>query len=99
MSAVAFTREKAGPHFESVGTMKLYINDKVVAEGPFRTQAGKFGLGGGLRIGYNSLDPVSREYTKPGVFKGGTIMFVGMTVEKTEYQDLQQEAQRALMTD
>jgi arylsulfatase len=96
---VEFTREKAGPHFESVGTMKLFINDKVVAEGPFRTQTGKFGLGGGLRIGYNSLDPVSREYTKPGVFKGGTIMFVGMTVEKTEYQDLQQEAQRALMTD
>jgi arylsulfatase A-like enzyme len=94
-----FTREKAGQYYESMGTMKLYINDKVVAEEPFRTQAGKFGLGGGLRIGYNSLDPVSVEYTSPGDFKGGTILFVGFTVEKTDYQDLQQEAQRVFMRD
>jgi hypothetical protein len=44
---VEFTREKAGQYHESIGTVKVYINDKVVAEGPMRTQAGKFGLGGG----------------------------------------------------
>lgn len=94
---VEFTREKAGPYHESVGTAKLYINDKVVAEGPMRTQAGKFGLGGGMRIGYNSADPVSGENTKQGTLKGAIIQFVGFTVEKTEYRDLEQEAKRAMM--
>lgn len=96
---VEFIREKAGEYHESIGTMKLYINDKVVAEGPFRTQAGKFGLGGGLKVGRNSADPVSQEYTKQGFFKGGEIIFVGFTVEKTDYQDLEQEAQRAFLRD
>ena len=31
-----FNREKAGEHGESLGTTKLYVNDKVVAEGPMR---------------------------------------------------------------
>jgi arylsulfatase len=96
---IEFTREKAGQYHESLGTAKLYINDKVVAESPIKTQAGKFGLGGGLRIGYNSPDPVSKLYTKPGEFRGGTILFVGMTVEKTDYNDLQEEAQRVFLRD
>ncbi|MGY4425124.1 hypothetical protein ACVWY2_007573 [Bradyrhizobium sp. JR6.1] len=29
-----FTRAGAGPNKEALGTMKLYVNDKVVAEGP-----------------------------------------------------------------
>jgi len=29
-----FTREKAGKYGESIGKAKLYVNDKVVAEGP-----------------------------------------------------------------
>jgi arylsulfatase len=93
-----FIREKAGPNYESVGTMKLYVNDKVVAEGPMRTQAGKFTLAGdGLCIGYDSGDAVSQEYKTPGDFKGGTIFGVGITVEKTQYLDLEQEAKRALL--
>ncbi len=94
-----FIRAKAGQYNESIGTAKLYINDKAVAEKPIRTQAGKFGLGGGLRIGRNSADPVSREYIKQGAFKGGTILFVGFTAEKTDYQDLNQEAQRVFLRD
>jgi len=62
-----------------------------------RTQPGKFGLGGGLRIGSNSADTVSQEYTSPGSFKGGKILFVGITVEKTQYLDLEQEARRVMM--
>jgi arylsulfatase len=96
---VEFIREKAGEYFESIGTAKLYINDNLVAEGPIRTQAGKFGLGGGLRIGYNSPDPVSKEYTMQGMFKGGKISFVGFTVEKTDYSDLALEAQRVFLRD
>ena len=39
---VEFIREKAGEYESHAGTAKLYINDKVVAEGPMRTQTGKF---------------------------------------------------------
>jgi arylsulfatase len=95
---VEFTREKAGEHHESLGSVKLYVNDKVVAQGAMRTQAGKFTLGGdGLCVGYDSADAVSREYQAPGTFKGGTIQGVAVTVEKAEYADLEQEAQRVLM--
>ncbi len=94
-----FIREKAGEHQESIGRTKLYVNDKVVAEGPMRTQIGKFGLGGGQRVGYLSGDPVSSLYTKPGKFKGGTILGVGITTEKTQYLDLEKEAQGAFARD
>jgi len=94
---VEFIREKTGEHGESVGTAKLYIDDQLVAQGPMRTQPGKFGLGGGLRIGSNSADAVSEQYKSPGGFKGGKILFVGVTVEKAQYMDLEQEARRVMM--
>jgi arylsulfatase len=95
-----FTRTGAGPNHESLGTMKLYINDKVVAEGPMKTQPAKFTLSGdGLCVGYDSGDAVSSEYKTPGTFHGGTIQLVGVTVEKESYEALEMEAQRALMRD
>ena len=95
-----FNRTGAGPHNESLGTMKLYVNDQVVAEGPMKTQAGKFTLSGdGLCVGYDSGDAVSQEYKTPGEFHGGTIQGVGVTVEKAAYADLEQEARRALARD
>ena len=88
-----FIRESAGEHKESIGKAKLYINDAVVAEGPMRAQVGKFTLAGdGLCVGRDSGDAVSQEYTTPGTFKGGTIDFVGVTVEKASYADLELEA-------
>jgi arylsulfatase len=78
-----FQREKAGPNRESLGHTNLYVNDKVVAEGPMRAQVGKFTLSGdGLCIGYDSGDAVSDGYRSPGRFTGGTIKAVGVTVEK-----------------
>lgn len=95
---VEFTLEKTGPNKEPMGTLKLYVNDKVVAQGPMKAQPGKFTLSGdGLCVGYDSGDAVSAQYQAPGRFKGGTIEFVGVTTEKTQYSDLQQEAQRLLM--
>ena len=80
--------------------MKLYINDKVVAQGTMRTQPAKFTLSGdGLCVGYDSGDAVSAEYKTPGTFHGGTIMAVGVTVEKASYEALEMEAQRALIAD
>jgi arylsulfatase len=95
-----FIREKAGPHHESLGKTKLYVNNKVVAEGPMRTQAGKFTLSGdGMCIGFDSGDAVSAGYKTPGTFKGGTIQFVGVTTEKAQYLDLEKLAAAAMSVD
>ena len=65
-----------------------------------KTQAGKFTLSGdGLCVGYDSGDAISMEYKSPSKFKGGEIKGVGVTVEKTQYIDLEKEAQRALKRD
>src|SRR5262249_2462855 len=62
-----FTREKSGEHAESLGKTKLYVNDKVVAEGSMRAQVGKFTLSGdGLCVGRDSGDAVSEDYKSPG---------------------------------
>ncbi|MGE5835236.1 MAG: hypothetical protein ACM4AI_12195, partial [Acidobacteriota bacterium] len=95
-----FTRDKAGPHGESLGKTTLYVNDKAVAQGEMRTQAGKFTLSGdGLCIGRDSGDAVSEDYRSPGTFHGGKILFVGVTVEKTQYLDLEKLAAAALAAD
>jgi arylsulfatase A-like enzyme len=95
-----FTREGMGKFHESEGKTKLYINDKVVAEGAMHAQVGKFTLcGDGLCIGYDSADAVSSEYKSPGKFKGGTILFVEISVEKEQYLDLEKLAAAALSVD
>jgi arylsulfatase len=92
-----FVREKGGKLGESIGKTKLYVNDKVVAEGPMKTQPGKFTLSGdGLCIGCDSGDAVSEGYQTPGEFTGGTIQAVAVTVEKAQYLDLEKLAAAAL---
>jgi arylsulfatase len=95
-----FTRQGAGKYKESTGTTKLYVNNKVVAEGPMRAQVGKFTLSGdGLCIGRDSGDNVSQEYKAPGTFKGGTILGVGIDVSGESYLDLETEAAGAFARD
>ncbi len=95
-----FIREGAGPNKESTGTTKLYVNDKVVAEGPMRAQVGKFTLGGdGLCVGYDSEDAVSEEYKGSSPFRGGTILGVAVTHEKAQYLDLETLAAAAFAAD
>jgi arylsulfatase A-like enzyme len=97
---VEFIKEKSGQYQESIGKVKLYINDKVVAEGPLRTQAGKFTLSGdGLCVGYDSGDAVSQQYKTPGNFRNGTISYVCITVEKTDYLGFEQEIKRIFMSE
>lgn len=92
-----FTKEKAGEYGESIGTAKLYINDKEVAKNTMKAQVGKFTLvGDGLCIGYDSGDPVSKEYSSGSEFKGGNISFVTINTGKEQYIDLEREAARAL---
>jgi arylsulfatase len=84
-----FIRERAGEHKENLGKMKLYINDKVVAEGPMKTQPAKFTLAGdGLCVGFDSGDAVSKEYQTPGTFKGGTIQSVEVAVQTSPGSEL-----------
>jgi len=95
-----FIREDKGKYGESVGKMKLYVDDKAVAEGPMKTQAGKFTLSGdGLCVGRDSGDAVSEDYKTPGEFKGGTILGVGVSVEKVEYEALETIAAGAFAAD
>ena len=95
-----FTREKAGQYHESLGATKLYVNDKVVAEGPMRAQVGKFTLSGdGLCVGRDSGDAVSHQYKSPGTFTGGSILGVAVTVEKAQYLDLEKMAAAAFAVD
>lgn len=92
-----FTKEKAGEHHESIGTAKLYINDKQVSTGAMKAQVGKFTLvGDGLCVGYDSGDPVSKQYTSStSEFVGGTISFVTVNTGKEQYLDLERDAARA----
>jgi arylsulfatase len=83
-----------------VGKAKLYVDEKVVAEGPMRAQVGKFTLSGdGLCVGRDSGDNVSQEYKAPGTFKGGTILGVGVDVSGESYLDLETEAAGAFARD
>ncbi len=88
-----FTRESAGKSGESIGKTKLHVNGQVVAEGPMKTQPGKFTLSGdGLCIGHDSGDNVSQEYKAPGAFTGGAILAVEVTVGKQQNVNLEKEA-------
>lgn len=95
-----FMRDHAGEHGESIGKATLYVNEEVAAQGDMKTQLGKFTLSGdGLCIGRDSGDAVSEEYPTPGAFTGGTIKFVGVTVEKGQYLDLEKLAAGAMAVD
>jgi len=95
-----FNREKAGKHGESIGTTRLYIDNKSVASGPMKAQVGKFTLAGdGLCVGFDSGDNVSQDYVNPGTFTGGTILGVGVDVSPEVYLDLEREAAGALARD
>jgi arylsulfatase len=95
-----FVREATGKYRESVGTGKLYVDGKVVAEGPMRAQVGKFTLSGdGVCVGRDSGDHVSHQYKAPAAFKGGTILGVGIDVSEESFRDLEREAAGAFARD
>jgi arylsulfatase len=88
-----FTKTHEEPRGVANGTLKLYVNDEVVAEGDLRTQPGKFTLSGeGLVVGRDSADSVSEEYKPPFEFTGGTISNVTVNVSGEHYVDLELEA-------
>jgi hypothetical protein len=52
-----------------------------------------------LCIGYDSGDAVSDGHKSPGRFAGGTIKSVGVTIEQSQYLDLEEVAAAALAAD
>ena len=95
MLSAHFEKESVGDRNEAIGTAKLQIDGKTVAEGPWRTQPGHFALcGEGLCVGRDSADPVSKEYPSGFPFTGGTITQVEIVAGDDQHIDLEAEARR-----
>ncbi|MCA1007136.1 arylsulfatase [Rhodococcus hoagii] len=98
---VEFVKESMGPNREGIGPLRLYIDDKLVAEQKIRTVLGHFSLcGEGLCIGYDSADPVSSAYPEPRfAFRGGEIRKVVFDVADDAYIDVEKHMAAAMSRD
>jgi len=97
---VEFKKESLGKYHECLGQMKLYVDEKVVAEGPFRTQTGHYALcGEGLCIGRDSGDSVSGEYKPPFAFSGGTVVKVIFDVADDAYLNVEKAMAASMARD
>lgn len=97
---VEFVKDKMSPKAECLGNMKLYIDDKIVAQAPFRTVAHRYALSGeGLAVGYDVGDPVSKNYGYKFPLSGGTIKKVTFDVGNDQYIDVEKEFQRKMKTE
>jgi arylsulfatase len=97
---VEFAKERMGEHHESYGTLRLHIDDQVVAEGELRTMTGHFALcGEGLCIGYDGGDAVSSTYTPKFEFTGGEIKKVVFDVADDAYVDVERHLAAAMARD
>lgn len=86
---VDFAKEKMGEHHETLGTAKLYIDDKEVASAAIRTQM-RFSLcGEALCIDYDSGDAVSSLYKPRFDVTDGTIHKVVFDIASDKYIDVE----------
>ena len=97
---VEFTKQSVTKQLETLGKMKLYVDDKVVGEGDFRVQSGHYSLAGeGLCVGYDGGDAVSSEYKSKFEFKDGEIIKVVFDVANDAYLDVEQKMAVAMARD
>jgi len=97
---VEFNKQSISKQLETLGQMKLYVDDKVVAEGPFRTQSGHYALcGEGLSIGTDSGDSVSSEYKPKFEFTGGRVIKVIFDVAKDVYVNVEKAMAASMARD
>jgi hypothetical protein len=97
---VEFTKEGMGEHHEPHGSLKLHIDDAVVAEDEIRGIASRYALcGEGLCIGYDGGDAVSSEYEPKFEFTGGRIVKVVFDVVDDAYMDVEHELVAAMARD
>ena len=80
--------------------MKLFLDDKVVAEAPFRIQTGHYALcGEGLSIGIDTGDSVSSEYKPTFEFTGGRVVKVIFDVAKDTYVNVEKAMAASMARD
>jgi hypothetical protein len=97
---VEFTKEGMGEHHEPHGTVRLHVDDEIVAEDEIRTLASRYALcGEGLCIGYDGGDAVSSEYTPKFEFAGGRIVKIVFDVGKDAYVDVEKHLEAAIARD
>ncbi|TRW81744.1 arylsulfatase [Mycolicibacterium sp. 018/SC-01/001] len=98
----AFTRTGTaeGSH-TPIGDAALYVGDREVAEyRGMRCHPGTFGLAAAsLAVGANTGSPVTRAYSAPFPFTGGTIAQVRVDVSGAPYTDLERDFARAFAKD
>ena len=97
---VEFVKETLTRNLEVVGQMSLYVDDKQVAQGQFRTQSGHYALcGEGLCIGRDGGDVVSSEYGPGFDFSGGQVVKVVFDVAPDTYVNVERKLEAALARD
>lgn len=97
---VEFVKDSISKNLETLGQMKLYLDDKVVAEGSFRTQSGHYALcGEGLSIGIDTGDSVSSEYKPSFPFTGGRVIKVVFDVAKDTYINVEKAMAASMARD
>jgi hypothetical protein len=97
---VEFTKERTGEHHEPHGTLRLHVDDELVAEDGIRTIASRYSLcGEGLCVGYDGGDAVSSEYTPAFEFTGGEVVKVIVDVADDAYVDVEQHLAAAMARD
>jgi arylsulfatase len=83
-----------------LGTLNLYIDNKLVGKAKIKTQPGSFSLAGeGLCVGRDSGSPVSPDYKPPFAFTGGTIEAVVVDVSGEPFVDHEKEVTAWIMKD
>lgn len=90
----------AGSH-TPLGEVTLHVDDAVVATlADVKAHPGTFGLAGAaITVGRNGGSAVSRRYSAPFPFTGGTIAHVTVDVSGTPYVDLERELALAFSKD
>jgi len=97
---VEFNKQSVSKQLETLGRMKLHLDDEIKAEADFRTQSGHYALAGeGLCIGYDGGDAVSNAYTPKFEFKGGEIIKVVFNLSNDAYLDVEKKLEAALARD
>jgi arylsulfatase len=84
-----------------LGDVSLYVDGATLATMPaVRTHPASFGLsGGGVAVGRNTGQAVSRSYKAPYPFTGGAIAKVVVDISGTPYLDVERELAQAFSKD
>ena len=97
---VEFKKKSISKKNEVLGTMTLYVDDRVEDSADFRTQSGHYSLAGeGLAVGYDSGDRVSADYRPRFAFCGGRIIKVVYDIADDVYINAEQELAAAMARD